>query len=383
VKAYLDNAATTYRRPESVLRAVSETVSRLSCNPGRSGYAEALEAGEMVWRVRTGVAEFFGVKDASGVVFCRNATEAVNLALRGLDLRPPRVLTTSMEHNCVMRTLNDLRLLGRLDYDVVSASDDGTLEAEAFEDALRSGDYGLVVVNHISNVVGTIAPLAGIGAACAKAGVPLLVDAAQSAGTVPVDMERMGISLLAFTSHKGLLGIQGAGGLVMSDAALGGRIKPLVTGGTGSRSAEETQPEFLPDRLESGTLPLAPLASLEAGIRHLRETGMEKVEAHKRRLTALLIERLSAVDGVRLYGPGDRRQVAVVGFTLRGTDGGELAQRLWDAGVACRVGLHCAPSAHRTIGTYPNGTVRFSIGLLTTEREIEYAAEVVARIARE
>jgi len=335
----------------------------------------------MVMDAREKLSAFFGADDPLLLVFTRNATEAVNLFLRGFLAPDDRVLTTSLEHNCVMRTLTALTEKINISFSVLPADGYGLLDAEQFRDALQAEEFSLVVVNHISNVVGTVAPLEEVASICADAGVPLLVDVAQSAGTVGVRLPPHGDVAFAFTSHKGLMGIQGTGGLIFNNSALAQRIRPIVTGGTGSRSSEERQPDFLPDKLESGTLPVPAIISLSAAVDFINSIGLENIEVHKRRLTHLLYERLHEIEGVTVYGPGDQRQIGVVSFRVDGISCSDVGDTLSAAGICCRVGLHCAPSAHRTLGTFPEGTVRFSLGFFNTEADIEYAISEVRRIA--
>lgn len=335
----------------------------------------------MVTDAREKIAGFFGLQNPLLLVFTRNATEALNLFLRGFLKGNHRVLTTSLEHNCVMRTLNALVQQRNIYFEQVRADGYGILNAEDFREALRRGDFDLAVVNHISNVSGTIVELMEIIDICADADVPLLVDVAQSAGTVDVKMPKRGDVAFAFTSHKALMGIQGAGGLLFSNPSLAKRVQPLVTGGTGSRSSDEKQPDFLPDRLESGTLPVPAIVSLSAALDFIESVGIENIEVHKRRLTRFLYDKLREIDGVTIYGPGDERQISVVSFNVDGVSCSDVGNRLAVAGICCRVGLHCAPSAHKTLGTFPKGTVRFSLGFFNTEAEIEYAVNEVRKIA--
>jgi selenocysteine lyase/cysteine desulfurase len=242
-----------------------------------------------------------------------------------------------------------------------------------------------VILNHASNVTGTILPVAKVGAIVRRHKVLLLVDAAQTAGVLPIDVAAMNIDLLAFTGHKGLLGPTGTGGLLLGEWVEVDDLVPLIRGGTGSRSEHEEQPDFLPDKYESGTLNAVGLAGLSAGLAYVQERGLDAIRAYEMALTRQLIAGLRAIPGITLYGPGDpARQVAVVSFTLAGWRVSDVSFRLdEDFGVLCRPGLHCAPAAHRTIGTFPEGTVRFAPGPFTTPEEIEAALEAVGRLAKE
>ncbi len=379
---YLDNAATSWPKPPTVPQAMVRFLTEVGANPGRSGHRRSVEAGRVVYRTREALADLFAFPDPLRVILTPNATYALNLALRGL-LRPDdHVITSSMEHNAVMRPLRALEADG-VALTVVPCSPQGQLDPEAVRRALRS-ETRLIVLNHASNVCGTILPVAQVGRIAREAGVLLLVDAAQTAGLLPMAMEEMGVDLLAFTGHKGLLGPMGTGGLL-----IGGRVPlegfaPLVRGGTGSRSEEEHQPDLLPDRFESGTQNAVGLAGLLAGLEHIRERGVEAILAHERALVQRLWEGLAEIPGITLYGPADPAgRVGVVSFNLAGLLPSEIALYLDEEHeIACRPGLHCAPAAHRTLGTFPTGTVRFSLGAFTRVEEVETAVRAVAALVR-
>jgi len=307
-------------------------------------------------------------------------TYALNLAIRGL-LRPgDRVVTTGIEHNAVMRPLRALERRG-LRLVVVPCDREGFVDLDAMAQAITS-ETRLVIVNHGSNVIGTIAPLAEIGALTRASGALLLVDSAQTAGVVPIDMEAMRIDLLAFTGHKGLQGPPGIGGLIVGERVPIDEFEPLVRGGTGSRSEEEEQPEMLPDRFESGTVNGPAIAGLLAGLRFVQERGLEAIRAHEQALTRQLVEGLEAIPGVIVYGPRDiARRTAVVSFTAAGRLVSDIGLRLDEEHeVLCRVGLHCSPASHRTIGTFPEGTVRLAPGVFTTQAEIGQVVRAVREV---
>jgi len=377
---YLDNAATSWPKPAAVLAAMRRYFFRCGGNPGRSGHAKAIEAGRTVLATRERLAELFGVQDPSRIVFTKNATEALNLVFRGLLKPGDRVVTSSMEHNSVLRPLTALERQG-VRLAVVQATSDGCIDPEVF---CRSVDRNtsLAVVTQVSNVTGAITNLDPIGAHCRRMGVPLLVDAAQSVGCLPIDVEALGVDFLAFSGHKGLLGPQGTGGLYIRSE---GGLEPLVRGGTGSLSDREEQPEFLPDRYESGTLNIVGLAGLGAGIELLLTRGVGKVGDHERRLLEIFLEGVEKLAGVRVQGPRDPlRQTGVVSLTFDGLSPSEAGQTLEDRfGILSRIGLHCAPRAHRTLGTFPEGTVRLSWGIFTRPRDIVYAVKAVKALAGE
>ena len=382
---YFDNAATSWPKPPGVMEAMARFLNEIGANPGRSGHRMAVEAGRVVYEAREVIAELFNAPDPLRVVFGLNGTEALNLVLRGY-LRPgDHVVTSSMEHNAVMRPLRALERQG-VEVTVVPCAPDGTLDPGDVLAAIRP-NTALVVLNHASNVVGTILPIHEVGAAVGTAGQsPLLVvDAAQTAGAVPIDVQADGIDLLAFTGHKSLYGPMGTGGLVIGERVDLDRLEPLKRGGTGSRSEHEEQPDFLPDKYESGTANAAGLAGLAAGVRWVLERGVEAIRAHEEALTRRLVDGLRAIPGVTVYGTLDpARQTATVSFNIAGMEPSEVGLRLDEEfGVLCRVGLHCAPAAHKTIGTFPTGTVRFSLGVFNTAEEVDRALRAVEHLARD
>ena len=378
---YLDNAATSWPKPPEVLRAMSDFLELAGGNPGRSGHRLSVAAGRIIFDARQAVADLFNVADPLRVIFTPNATHALNLALRGL-LRPgDRAVCSGIEHNAVMRPLRALERQG-VQLTVVPCAPDGSLEPAELARAVVPGTR-LVILAHASNVVGTILPVGAAAAIAHSAGALLLVDAAQTAGVLPIDMPALGIDLLAFTGHKGLLGPPGTGGLVLGQSVDIAGLEPLVRGGTGSQSQRQEQPDDLPDKYESGTPNGVGIAGLAAGIRFLAQRGVESVRADELALARVLIEGLTAIPSVTVYGPADLDQrTAVVSFTIVGRRVSEIGQRLDDEfDILCRVGLHCAPAAHRTMNTFPEGTVRLAPGRFTTLEEIRRTVEVVREIA--
>ncbi len=379
---YLDNAATSWPKPPEVLRAMSEFLELAGGNPGRSGHRLSVEAGRIVFSARQAAADLFNVVNPLRVIFTLNATHALNVALRGLLRAGDRVVCSGIEHNSVMRPLRALERQG-VQLAVVSCAPDGSLDPSEIERAIAPRTR-LVVLNHASNVVGTILPVEEAADMAHAAGGLLLVDAAQTAGVLPIDMQAQKIDLLAFTGHKGLLGPPGTGGLIIGEGVNVAELKPLVRGGTGSRSQHQEQPDDLPDRYEAGTPNGVGIAGLAAGIRFVAQRGVESIRADETAMTRALIEGLADVPGLTIYGPADaRRRTAVISFTVAGRRVSEIGQRLDEEfGVLCRVGLHCAPAAHRTIGTFPEGTVRLAPGMFTTMDEIQRTIESVREIAK-
>ncbi len=392
---YLDHAATSWPKPPQVLAAMRDFLEQAGGNPGRSGHRLSIAAGRVVYDAREAVVELFNSPDPQRVIFTLNATHAINLALHGL-LRPgDRVVASGIEHNAVMRPLRAMAHSAvpgtaavpgtwahGIDLAVIPCHADGALDLVAAERLITPG-VRLVALNHASNVMGALLPVAEVAALCRRAGALLLVDAAQTAGALPINMPGLGIDLLAFTGHKALLGPPGTGGLVIGDAVDTASMAPLLRGGTGSRSEFEVQPEDCPDKFESGTPNGAGIAGLGAGIRYVLDHGLDAIRAQEIDLTRRLVEGLGNIPGVTVYGPQDAGQrTAVVSITVAGRRVSEVGLRLDEEhGVLSRVGLHCAPAAHRTIGTFPEGTVRLAAGLTTTAQDVQHAIVAVAAIA--
>jgi cysteine desulfurase / selenocysteine lyase len=380
---YFDNAATSWPKPPGVTEAMVHFLNHVGANPGRSAHRLSVESARIVYRAREAVAEIFNAPDPLRVVFGSNVTEALNLALNGL-LRPgDHVITSSMEHNSVMRPLRALEQQG-IEVSVVPCSPEGFLNPAHVESAMQRNTV-MVALNHASNVVGTLLPVAEVGSLTRQHELLLLVDAAQTAGAYPVDMQALKVDLLAFTGHKSLYGPMGTGGLIVGERVDASSLLPLKRGGTGSRSEREEQPEFLPDVCESGTLNVVGLAGLEAGIRWVLERGVAAVRDHEMALAGRLIAGLSAIPGVMVYGPlNPEQQTSTISFNIDGVPPSAVGLQLDDEfGVLCRVGLHCAPAAHKTIGTFPGGAVRFGIAAFNTLQEVDLAVAAVQQLAQE
>lgn len=377
---YLDNAATSWPKPPEVLKAMVDVLERAGGNPGRSGHRLSIEAARVVYDTREDIARFFNTSDPSRVIFTTNATHAINIVLKGLLKPGDRVVTSSMEHNAVMRPLRRLEKQG-VNLHIVRCAPDGSIDMNDIDAAIDSSTR-LVVLIHASNVVGTITPVGQVATMAHRAGALLLVDAAQTAGALPIDMKAAGIDFLAFTGHKGLHGPPGIGGLIIGDNVDTSQIEPLMRGGTGSQSELEEQPEYLPDKFESGTPNIVGIAGLCAGIKWLLDKGIEALQEYKKELTSSLINGLSNIPDIKLYGASDLdKRTAIVSFTATGRQVSEIGFRLDEQyGILTRVGLHCAPAAHRTIGTFPEGTVRLAPGVFTTKEDISKTISAIAKI---
>jgi cysteine desulfurase/selenocysteine lyase len=377
---YMDNAATSWPKPPEVLKAMTDVLERAGGNPGRSGHLLSIEAARVMYETRELIARFFHIGDPLRVIFASNATHAINIALKGFLKPDDHVVTSSMEHNAVMRPLRNLEERG-INLHIVPCASDGSLNN--IEDVARMVDFRtrLVVINHGSNVVGTILPVADVASIAHQVGALLLVDAAQTAGVVPIDVQAMGIDLLAFSGHKGLQGPPGIGGLIIGDNVDVSQIEPLMRGGTGSQSELEEQPDDLPDKFESGTPNIVGIAGLCAGINWVMNRSIESIRGQEKEFNRALIDFLCDLPDVKAYGPLDpNKSTAVVSITVDKKQVSEIGLRLDEEfGILSRVGLHCAPAAHKTIGTFPEGTVRLAPGVFTTKDDI---CEVIAAIEK-
>lgn len=365
---YLDNASTSHPKPESVYRRMDEIV-RLSANPGRGGHRTALALDRLVFDTREALAELFSISDSSRIVLTANATMGINFALFGLLVAGDRVVTSSMEHNAVTRPLRVLQDRG-VEVVKVQADPQGLLDPEVVRRTCLEKPTRLLLINHCSNVTGTMQPIDELGHWCREQGILFMVDGSQSAGSFPLNLEKLAIDLFAAPGHKGLLGPQGTGFLYLRE---GLQLTPLLYGGTGGRSHSDLVPEQLPERLESGTMNTPGLAGLHAAIEFIREVGQDQICLREQQLLRRLLDGLMALPGVKVYGPVEaERHGAAVSFNLGDRDPSEVGFQLdHDFGISVRVGLHCAPDAHRTIGTYPRGTIRVSPTYLTSDADID------------
>ncbi|QGP93835.1 Cysteine desulfurase SufS [Neomoorella glycerini] len=374
---YLNNAATSWPKPEAVYQTADAWLRQLSGSVNRGANKAALDAGLAVMETRELLAAFFGIREPEQIIFTPNATTALNLALQGLLAPGDHVVISSMEHNAVTRPLYALQNRG-VDFTIVNCAADGTINPLAVEEAITPRTR-LICLTHASNVTGTIMPVDEVGEIARRHHLQYLVDTAQTAGEIPVDVETAGITLLAFTGHKGLMGPPGTGGLYIRYPDT---IRPLIYGGTGSGSESLAQPEILPDKFESGTINAPAIAALGAGVSFIQETGLAEIRRHTMELTALLLEGLRQVPEVTVYGPGEpARQVPVVSVNIRGMSAGEAGAWLADHyEIVTRSGLHCAPLAHQTIGTLATGTLRLSPGYFNTAAEIEATLAAVQEL---
>ena len=379
---YLDHAATSFPKPDQVSQAVYRYMTQLGCNVGRGCYAAAYEMEELVFETRERINLLFGGDDCSNVVFTKNVTESLNLLLKGYLKPGDHVLVSSMEHNAVMRPLKQLEQRG-VSFTRIPCTAEGELKLEEMERCLQTNTKA-VVMTHASNVCGTMMPLALVGDFCRRHDLRFFVDCAQTAGVFPINMQAMNISALCFTGHKGLLAPQGIGGMVLREG-MAEMIEPLIAGGTGSISHTENIPDFMPDRFEAGTPNLPGIAGLHTALAWLENTGMERICGHELALTSQFLsglERLETQGLIRVIGRKDcENRTGVVSIQTLQMDQAQTAYLLDSRyGIMTRVGLHCAPAAHKTLGTYPTGTVRFSFGWSNTSAEVETALRALEEI---
>ncbi len=377
---YFDNAATSWPKPDVMINTMIDFNKNIGANPGRSGHRLSIEAARVLFQVRESISSLINATEPDTIIFTRNATEGINIILHGLLKPGDHVITSSMEHNSVMRPLNALKAKG-VEFTVVPCSIEGVLDPKDISRAIRKNTK-LIITTHASNVTGTIMPISDIAKTARENGIIYCVDAAQTAGNLPIDVIRDQIDIMVFTGHKSLYGPQGTGGFYIRQG-LETMIEPLEQGGTGSRSEHEEHPDFMPDRFESGTPNTIGIAGLGAGVDYVLEKGVGHIRNKELAITGLFLDGLSSIKGVKVYGGLDpHRRTAVVSFTIDNIMPSEVSYILdKEYNILSRPGLQCAPSAHRTIGSFPKGTVRFSFGIFTTEDEIKKAIHAIENIA--
>ena len=372
---YLDNAATSYPKPESVYKRIDYILRHIGGNPGRSGHRMALDASRVIFEAREFAAKFFNIKDASRIVFTKNATEAINVVFKGILKPGDHVVTTSIEHNAVVRPLKRLERDG-VKVIRVKADKDGLISPQDVEKAITKHTK-LISVVHASNVFGTVLPVTEIGNVCRKKGIIFMIDAAQTAGAMPIDIEALNVDIFAATGHKSLFGPQGTGFLYVKE---GIEPLPLVDGGT----AEDDDMLEIPDRLEAGTMNTPGIGGLGAGIEFLLNEGVEKIRKHEEGLIRQILDGLKGIKEISIIGPTDeKKRTCLVSFNIEGKDPSDIDYRLDNEfNIMLRCGLHCAPHAHKAAGTYPSGAVRVSPGYFNTSDEIEEFLKAIREIAQ-
>lgn len=392
-KVYLDNGSTSFPKAPGAAEAMAGFITEVGCNVSRGGYETAYNLGETIFETRSMLCRMFNFRDEKYVVFTPSVTYSLNFVIKGLLKAGDHVIISSVEHNAVARPCEALRPAG-VETTVVSCGREGVLDMEAFEDAFRENTK-LVVMSHASNVCGTTLDAEKAGKICGEKGVPFVLDAAQTAGVLDIDFKKFNLSALCVTGHKGLLGPQGIGALLI-EPELASRLEPVICGGTGSASHLLTMPEFMPDKFEAGTLNLPGIIGLNAALRYIEGVGIEAVFEKEKKAAQtfmdgidrlneeLMRERRGEKNTVRIVGVRDwNKRVGTVSLDFSDIDNAEVSFLLdSEYGIMTRCGLHCAPLAHKTFGTYPQGTVRFAFGHRNTEEEAEYAVNAVREILK-
>ncbi|UNK18477.1 aminotransferase class V-fold PLP-dependent enzyme [Paenibacillus sp. N3/727] len=375
---YLDHAATSWPKPPEVMEAMKSAMNDAAANPGRGSHRMALNASRVLYNTRRILAELFEVNNPNDIALTSNTTEALNLAIKGYLGEGDHVIATMIEHNSVRRPLEYLKRTRGISVDYISVDADGQVDLKEVERAFKTNTR-LVVCSHSSNLLGSILPVKEIGDLAARHGAVLLVDAAQSAGMLSIDVTDMNIGMLAFPGHKGLLGPQGTGGLYISPDI---ELEPLLHGGTGSQSEAVEQPSVRPDRYEAGTPNTIGCAGLQAGVKKVLEWTPEKIYHHEWGLTQRMMEGLSSIRGMNILGPGlGMPRTGIVSFVIEQRDASELAFKMdREYGIAVRAGFHCTPLAHMAVGTENTGAVRASVGLWTSKEDVDIMVDAMAKI---
>jgi cysteine desulfurase family protein len=378
---YFDNAATSWPKPPEVSAAMQKFMKKIGANPGRSGHRLSVEAARIIFNTREKLAQLFNIDDPLRIVMTKNATEGLNIAVSGLLKSGDHVITSSMEHNSVMRPLRAKEHRG-VELTVIPCDRKGLIDPAHVNGAVKKNTRA-IFMTHASNVTGTVMPVADIGRIARERNLVFCVDAAQTAGSYPIDVVKMNIDLLAFTGHKSLFGPSGTGGIYIREG-LENKIEPLCVGGTGSRSEVEEQPDFMPDRYEAGTPNTVGMAGLLAGVDFVLSKGVSEIKNKEDSLVKMFMDGVRDVPGIMIYGKTNAQErTPVVSFNIEGMDPAAVALELDDRfNIMARSGIHCAPSAHKTIGTYPQGTVRFSFSYFNTQEQIAKAIDAIRKISR-
>ena len=375
---YLDNAATTYPKPECVYEAIMDCMKNYCANPGRAGHKLAMKAAREIYDTRENIAKLFNVDNPMNIVFTNNATDSLNLAIKGLVKSGDHIITTSMEHNSVIRPIKALEK-NNVENTVVQCDKDGFLNIEDLKSAIKPNTK-LIVTTHASNVCGTLIDIKSVGEVAKENNILYLVDASQTAGVYDIDTKKINVDIIAAPGHKCLLGPQGTGILYIRE---GLELNILKEGGTGSKSEDLFQPNLLPDKYESGTHNTPGIVGLNQGVKFILEEGIENIRKHEEDLCEYMLNRLEEVPNIVIYGPKDsKKRAAVISINIGNMDSGEITFLLdSEYDIATRSGIHCAPLAHKTLGTLEQGAVRFSLGYFNTKQDIDTAIEALKQIA--
>ena len=378
-RVYLDNGATSYPKAPGVAEAMSDYILKNGANVGRGAYESSFEAENIVFETRELLSELFNSRKSENVVFTKNVTESLNVIIKGALGAGDHAIVSSMEHNAVMRPLNSLAKRG-VSFSKVKCSHLGELGPNDIKDLIQPNTKA-IVMTHASNVCGTILDLEAVGRVCKEYGLIFIIDAAQTAGFLDIDMDKLNADAIAFTGHKGLLGPQGMGGFVVRDS-LAKSMDTLIEGGTGSLSDQEIQPEYMPDKLESGTMNIPGIYGLNAALKFIKDTGIKNIRRGELNLVERFLGELKEMDLINIIGRTDvENRTGVVSIDVPTRDNADISYKLYsEYGIATRCGMHCAPSAHQTLGTFPKGTVRFSFSHFNTYEDVDYAVKALGSI---
>lgn len=376
---YLDNAATTYPKPEQVYDSIMDCMKKYCANPGRAGHKMAMRAAREIYDARENIAKLFNIDNPMNIIFTNNATDSLNLAIKGAVKEGDHIITTSMEHNSVIRPIKSLEARG-ISNTIVNCNKEGFLDVNDIKNAIKPNTK-LIVTTHASNVVGTLVDIKAVGEIAKENNILYLVDASQTAGVYSIDVKDMNVDMIAAPGHKCLLGPQGTGILYIRE---GLSVDILKEGGTGSKSEDLFQPEIVPDRYESGTHNTPGIAGLNEGVKFILEKGIDNIRLHEEELCQYMLDKLEEVPNINIYGTKDsKKRAAVIAINIGDMDSGEITFILdSEYDIATRSGIHCAPLAHKTLGTLEQGAVRFSLGYFNTKEEIDKAVEALKEISK-
>ena len=379
MEVYLDNASTSFPKPKIMADAMYDYIINVGGNSGRGNYSNSYESNKLVLLTREKIADFFNYNKSENVIFTNNITSSLNILIKGILKENDHVISTTLEHNSVLRPLFECSNLLNINIDLVNSSKDGFINPIDIKDKINKNTK-LVIVSHASNVIGSIQNIEEIGAICKENNIFFIVDTAQPAGMIKVDMHQCNANAIAFTGHKSLLGPQGIGGFIIDDS-LNDACTSIFSGGTGSLSHSLTQPNFLPDKFECGTLNSPGIVGLSNSIDFINKEGLETIYSKNFYLRSKLYEGMLNIDGIKLYGNTDfSKYTTCISFNYKNFDPAEVSYFLECNGIKTRSGLHCAPLAHKSIGSYPGGTIRFSLGYFNTEEEIDYTLSILNNI---
>lgn len=378
-KVYLDNGSTSFPKAPGVGQAVMEYIEKTGCNINRGGYQSAYSAAEIVLDTREKLCKLFNTRNSKNVIFTPSVTYSLNFIIKGLLKPKDHIIVTSMEHNAVMRPLAQMKRKG-LEVSVAQCNEKGELNPKIMEQFIKENTKAIIML-HASNVCGTLLPAQSVGNICEKHSLKFILDTAQTAGVFNVDAQSMKIDAVAFTGHKSLLGPHGIGGFIVTDE-MAEMMEPIICGGTGSISDEENMPSFLPDKFEAGTMNLPGIIGLHAALEYIEKTEIDNIRKREMELTKLFIDRIKNMEGIQIVGKEDtENRAAIVSLNFIKKDNAEISFLLdRDYGIMTRCGLHCAPRAHKTLKTFPQGTVRFAFGHMNTDEEVLYAADAIHKL---